>query len=106
MDSGIDERDHNVSRALGDAQSLVVVGESARVHKHPAGLGVGDAAVVAYEAAATALVVHAHLVQGDVYRVCRAVVVGLQARLLVRTVAHHEVHQRTRRLWVRMLEGK
>lgn len=33
--SGIDEGNHDVAGAVGGGQSLVVVGESARVHEHP-----------------------------------------------------------------------
>lgn len=45
------------------------VGETAGVHQHPAGLGVGDRAVVANEAATAALVVHSDSVQRNVDRV-------------------------------------
>ena len=34
--SGINEGDHDVPRSLGDAESLVPVGESAGVHEGPA----------------------------------------------------------------------
>lgn len=64
------------------------------MHEHPARLGIGDGTVVADKSAATTLVINANLVQGDVDCVGRAVVMRLQTRLLVRTVAHYEVHQR------------
>jgi hypothetical protein len=51
----VDEGNHDVSGALGDAQPLVVVGEAARVHQHPALAGILNCAVVADEATATTL---------------------------------------------------
>ena len=49
--------------------------------------GLGDAAVVAVELAPAALVVGVHVVERHVDGVGRAVVVGLQVGLLVRTVS-------------------
>ena len=44
--SGVDEGDHDVPRALGRLQPLVVVRQSPRVHQHPALLRPRNSAVV------------------------------------------------------------
>jgi hypothetical protein len=51
----VDEGDHDVAGATGHGQSLVVVRQPARVHEHPALLGVRYGAVVPDETAAAAL---------------------------------------------------
>lgn len=67
-----------------------------RVHQHPPGARVHHAAVVPDEPAPAPLVVHPALVQRDVDRVRGRVVVWAERRLLVRPIAHDEVHQRAR----------
>jgi hypothetical protein len=51
----VDEGNHDVSGALGDAQPLVVVGQTTRVHQHPALAGIPHRAVVADETTSSAL---------------------------------------------------
>lgn len=94
--SRIHEGDHNVTRASGHFQSLVIVRQSSWMHQHPAWLGVGDGAVVSDEPASTALVVHPRPIQGDVDGVGRRVVMWPQERLFVRPVSHDEIHERPR----------
>lgn len=56
--SRVDEGDHDVAGALGDAQALVVVRKAARVHEQPAAPRVAHRAVVPQEPTTAALVVH------------------------------------------------
>ncbi|KPJ09312.1 hypothetical protein RR48_15453 [Papilio machaon] len=56
--SWVHEGDHDVARAAGDGQTLVVVCEAAGVHEQPAQSGVAHRAVVAQEMAAPARVVY------------------------------------------------
>lgn len=51
----VDEGNHDVSGALGDAQTLVVMGEAARVHQHPTLARILHGAVVADKPTATTL---------------------------------------------------
>ena len=44
--SRVNERDHDVSGPAEGLQALVVVGQAAGVHQHPALLRVGDGTVV------------------------------------------------------------
>ena len=53
--SRVNERDHDISCALRRIESLVVVGQSTGMHKHPANLGLSDLAIIAEEATAAAL---------------------------------------------------
>ena len=71
----------------------MIVGQTSRVHQHPALLGVRDGAVVADESTAAALVVDTGMVERDVDGVGGCVVVGLQIGLLVGPVPNDEVHQ-------------
>lgn len=56
--SRVYEGNHDVSRAFGDKQALVVVREAAGVHQQPTRLGVTHRTVVANETTPTALEVH------------------------------------------------
>ena len=53
--SRVHEGDHDVARPLGGVQALVVVGQPARVHEHPAHPRARHLAVVPQKPAATAL---------------------------------------------------
>jgi hypothetical protein len=52
---GVNKRNHDVSGALGDPQALMVVGQSSRVHKHPALSGVKYGTVISDEATTSTL---------------------------------------------------
>ena len=55
MGSGVDEGDHDVSSASSDLESLMPVGQPARVHEGPAQLGRHNTTVVPKELAASTL---------------------------------------------------
>ena len=54
-DLWVDERDKDVSGSRSNGQSLVEVGQSPRVHHHPAFPGLRHTAVIADEPATTSL---------------------------------------------------
>lgn len=90
--SRIYKGDHNVTRARGHSQSLVIVCQSSGMHQHPAWLRIGDGAIVSNKPASTAFVVHTCLIQGNVDSIGRGVVMWPQGRLLVRAVSYDEIH--------------
>ena len=53
---GVNEGDHDVSGAIVDLETLVIMSQSSRVHHGPALLGIQNAAVVSNESYATALI--------------------------------------------------
>ena len=55
VSSRVNERDHDISCASRRIESLVIVGESPGMHKHPTNLGLGDLAIIAEEPASAAL---------------------------------------------------
>ena len=55
VSSRVNERDHDISCALRRIESLVVVGQSTGMHKHPANLGLSDLAIIAEEATSATL---------------------------------------------------
>lgn len=87
---GIDKRYENVSGSFGRVQPLMQVGQSTRVHQHPALLSVCHRTILPDEAAASALVVHAGVVERHVDGVDGGVVVRPQKRLFIRPVSYHE----------------
>ena len=58
---GVDEGDHDVSRAPGGVEPLVIVSQSARVHEDPAHPGVHHLAVVTEEPTAAALQIFSNI---------------------------------------------
>jgi len=70
------------------------MGQTSRVHQHPAETALEHAAVVSKEPRSTALIVDLRLIQCYVDGVRRSVVVWPQTILLLRPVAHQEVHDR------------
>lgn len=102
--SRIHEGDHDVTRARGHSQTLMIVRQPPGVYQHPAWLRVCDRAIVSDEPAPSALVVDSRLIQGDVDGIRGRVVVRPQGRLLVRTIPHDEVHKRSRRLSTREID--
>lgn len=65
--SRIDERDHDVARALGHVQTLVEVRQTAGMHQDVALFRVGDSAVVPNESHAATLFQRGHS-EGELHR--------------------------------------
>jgi hypothetical protein len=89
----VDKGDEDVACSLGDVEALVLVGQAARVEEGVALLVGEDCAVLAEEACAAALKVHANVVQRDVDADRGRVVVRPQERLAVWTVLDNKVQR-------------
>ena len=55
VSSRVNERDHDISCASRRIESLVIVGQSPGMHKHPTNLGLSDLAIIPEEATTAAL---------------------------------------------------
>lgn len=92
----VNKWDHDVPRSFTNRQTLMVVCKSPWMHQHPAEPSVCNAAVVADEPASTSLIVYFWSIESHVDGVCGGVMVWSQRWLLIWSVAHHKVHNRSR----------